>query len=426
MNRNLTAVAVLTAGFVLCVSPELRAQDSSDMCIECHRAFESDSLAGPVGHFEADVHATAGFGCVDCHGGDASIAGPGGMDPALGFIGVPRGEEVIAVCGRCHSDGEFMRQFNPSLRVDQVAEYWTSRHGQRLAVAADTAVATCADCHAPHGMRRASDPKSTVYPPTVASTCGRCHDDAARMGPYDIPVDQHEKYVRSVHHEAMIEGGDISAPTCNDCHGNHGAAPPGLAWVGNVCGQCHAVMADQFAESQHSRTFAALGMPGCATCHGNHEILAAGDSLLGLGEGAVCATCHSDGDPGGRAAMTMRTEIDSLVSGIDSAAFVLRQAEEAGMEVSAAQADLTDANSALVMGRAAMHSFSAAAVAEALAPGHEIAGASLEDGRSALQDLRVRRLGLIASVAIILMLILALVLKIRQIESGPADSPGRA
>ena len=45
---------------------------------------------------------------------------------------------------------------------------------------------------------------------------------------------------------------------------------------------------------------------------------------------------------------------------------------------------------------------------------------------SALQDLRVRRLGLIASVAIILMFILALFLKIRQIESGPADSPGRA
>jgi hypothetical protein len=425
MNWNVTAATVIVA-LVSGGSQDLLAQGSSDMCIECHRALDSESLAGPVEVFESDIHAEAGFGCVDCHGGDDSIAGLGGMDPALGFLGAPRGEEVIVVCGRCHSDGEFMRQFNPSLRVDQVAEYWTSRHGQRLAATGDTAVATCSDCHAPHGIRAASNPNSTVYPPTVASTCGRCHDDPARMGVFDIRVDQHEKYARSVHYEAMVDGGDISAPTCNDCHGNHGAAPPGLSWVGNVCGQCHAVMADYFDESRHAQTFADLGMPGCATCHGNHEILAAGDSLLGLGEGAVCTTCHSDSDTGGGAAMAMRAGIDSLLSEIEAATTVLHDAEQAGMEVSAAQADLTDANSALIMGRAAVHSFSPDAVAEALEPGYEIATASLETGESALQDLRVRRLGLIASVAIILMFILALVLKIRQIESGPADSPGRA
>ena len=190
---------------------------------------------------------------VDHHADDFVAA----MDTEFGpnpYRGSPTRAEVPSFCGRCHSDGEFMRQFNPSLRVDQVAEYWTSRHGQRLAATGDTAVATCSDCHAPHGIRPASDPSSSVYPPTVASTCGRCHDDAARMGAFDIPVDQHEKFERSVHREAMVDGGDISAPTCNDCHGNHGAAPPGLSWVGNVCGQCHAVMADHFDESQHAQT----------------------------------------------------------------------------------------------------------------------------------------------------------------------------
>jgi hypothetical protein len=122
----------------------------------------------------------------------------------------------------------------------------------------------------------------------------------------------------------------------------------------------------------------------------------------------------------------MRAGIDSLVSEIEAAAIVLHEAEQAGMEVSAAQSDLTDSRSSLIMGRAAMHSFSPDAVTEALAPGREIARTSLEEGQSALQDLRVRRMGLIASVAVILILILALVLKVRQIESGPADSPGRA
>jgi len=426
MNQNMTIAAVVAFCLTLGSAPVVVAQDSADMCIECHRALGSESQSHHVEQFETGIHAAAGFGCVDCHGGDASIAGPGGMDPALGFLGAPRGEEIVAVCGRCHSDAEFMRQFNPALRVDQVAEYWTSRHGQRLAATGDTTVATCADCHAPHGIRPASDPNSTVYPPNVASTCGRCHDDSARMSAFDIPVDQNEKYARSVHHEALVDGGDISAPTCNDCHGNHGAAPPGLSWVGNVCGQCHAVMAEQYDESRHAQTFAAMGMPGCATCHSNHEILAAEDSLLGLGDGAICVTCHTEGDPGGSAAVAMRAGIDSLVAGIDTATAVLHEAEQAGMEVSAAQADLTDANSALIMGRAAVHSFSPDAVTEALAPGREIAGTSLESGQSALQDLRIRRMGLIASVAVILILILALVLKIRQIESGRADSPGRA
>jgi hypothetical protein len=424
MNRNQTAAAV-AIGLVLCLTPDVHGQEATDMCSECHRALGSEPLSGPVEQFATDIHAASGFGCVDCHGGDASIAGMGGMDPALGFLGVPTGAEVIEVCGRCHSDAEYMRQFNPSLRVDQVAEYWTSRHGQRLAAAGDTSVATCADCHVPHRIRPASDPRSTVYPPNVAGTCGRCHDDAERMDEYGIPVDQHQKYARSVHYEALVDRGDISAPTCNDCHGNHGAAPPGVSWVGNVCGQCHAVMAEQFAESRHARTFADLGMPGCATCHGNHEILAAGDEFLGLGDGAVCAACHSEGDPGGRAALAMRASIDSLVQQIEEATAVLDEAEEAGMEVSSAQADLKDSNSALVMGRSAMHSFSPPAVSEALLPGRAIAEASLEVGQSALQDLRIRRLGLIASVAVILLLILALVLKIRQIESAPVGSSGR-
>lgn len=426
MNRKLTVAAIAAVGLVLCLTPELSGQDTSDMCIECHRALSSEAADDPVTQFESDLHAAAGFGCVDCHGGDASIEGMGGMDPALGFLGVPDGEEIIQVCGRCHSDAEFMRQFNPSLRVDQVAEYWSSRHGQRLASTGDTAVATCADCHVPHSIRPASDPNSTVYPPNVARTCGRCHEDPARMEPYGIPVDPNEKYARSIHSYAMTDGGDISAPTCNDCHGNHGAAPPGVSWVGNVCGQCHAVMADQYADSRHAKTFADLGMPGCATCHGNHEVLEAGDSLLGLGEGAICSTCHAAGDRGGEAAVAMRSSIDSLVTGIEQATAVLHEAEQAGMEVSNAQADLKDSNSALVMGRAAVHSFSPDAVSEALAPGMEIAAASLVEGQSALQDLRVRRLGLIASVAVILLLILALVLKIRQIESGQADSAGRA
>src|SRR5688572_12273090 len=44
---------------------------------------------------------------------------------------------------------------------------------------------------------------------------------------YGIPTDQAEKFKGSVHGEALLKNRDMAAPTCNDCHGNHGAAPPG-------------------------------------------------------------------------------------------------------------------------------------------------------------------------------------------------------
>ena len=58
---------------------------------------------------------------------------------------------------------------------------------------------------------------------------------------------QFADYQKSVHYAALTKGNDLSAPTCNDCHGNHGAAPPGVGSVANVCGTCHAVFAQKFA-----------------------------------------------------------------------------------------------------------------------------------------------------------------------------------
>lgn len=90
----------------------------------------------------------------------------------------------------------------------------------------DTKVAISIDCYSVHGIRPASDARSTIHPLKIANTCSRCHADAAYMKPYKIPTDQFGGYSASVHQEAMTVRGDLSAPTCTSCHGNHGAAPP--------------------------------------------------------------------------------------------------------------------------------------------------------------------------------------------------------
>jgi hypothetical protein len=403
-----------------CIAPSVGyAQAQEGTCVSCHSGL-SGNLAEPVEEYAASVHAARGFGCVSCHGGDAQEFSMAAMDPSRGYVGVPERQQIPTLCGRCHSDAQFMRQYNPALRVDQVAEYLTSVHGQQLMRSNDERVATCVSCHPAHAIKPPSDPTSSVNTLNVAQLCGSCHSDPDYMQPYMIPTDQEERYRQSIHWQMLSVEGDLSAPTCNDCHGNHGAAPPGISWVGNVCGQCHTVMSGLFQESQHARVLAMLGSPGCATCHRNHDIHEAGDELLGLGEGAACGMCHAEVDAGGAVASEMRSLIDSLHREFAKADSVLARAEHAGMEVSEAQFDLNAATTALISARAAVHGFSVDAVRQEVAAGLEVTSRAYERGQKALADLQFRRVGLAVSVTIILLLIVGLVLKIRQIERKTA------
>lgn len=411
-------------------TPPASAQAAKEGCVTCHLETGDERLAKPVKDFAEDIHAAKGFGCVACHGGDAKATGIEAMDPAKGYIGKPERAQMAQVCGRCHADARFMKRYNPALRVDQVTEYATSVHGRRLKELGDPKVATCASCHPAHSIRPPSDPKSSVHPLRVAETCGRCHGDAKYMEGYRIPTDQLARYKTSVHWQTMSAKGDLSAPTCNDCHGNHGAAPPGVGWVGNVCGQCHTVMADLFAKSVHAKAFAQMGQPGCVTCHDNHEIRPAGDELLGLGEKAVCRTCHDAADKGGKTATAMRAVLDGLQRESEQAGAVLAKAEEAGMEVSQAQFDLAGAKDALIKARAAVHAFVLDAVRKEAEPGLAVSAKAYGRGVRALDELQFRRKWLAVSVAVILALIGGLVLKIRQLErrpskSGASDEEGR-
>jgi predicted CXXCH cytochrome family protein len=407
------ALAALLEARVALAQPPAAPKEG---CPACHLETGDERLAKPVKAYADDIHRAKGFGCVACHGGDGKEAGMEAMDPAKGYLGTPARGQVAQVCGRCHSDARFMKNYNPALRVDQVAEYATSVHGRKLREANDPKVATCVSCHPAHSIRPPSDPASTVHPLRVAQTCGHCHADATYMAGRKIPTDQLQRYTESVHWKAMSVKGDLSAPTCNDCHGNHGAAPPGVGWVGNVCGQCHSVMGELFAKSVHAKAFASLGAPGCATCHDNHAIKPAGVEMVGLDKTAVCAGCHAADDRGGKAAVAMREALEGLRAERARAAEALARAEHAGMEVSQARFELTGANEALVKARVAVHAASLAAVSKETEAGLAIAAKAYARALRAFDELRFRRQGLAVSLVIIVVLIAALVLKIRQLD----------
>ena len=416
MSARRLAGCVIGALALVMAWPAPAQPQATSGCITCHLEIGDDRLVKPVKEFTEDIHAAKGFDCVACHGGDAKASGPEAMDPAKGFVGKPARRDLPQLCGRCHSDARFMRRYNPSLRVDQVAEYATSVHGRRLRELGDPKVAVCTSCHPAHSIRPPSDPKSSVHPLHVADTCGSCHAAAKYMEPYKIPTDQLQKYKGSIHWQTMSVKGDLSAPTCNDCHGNHGAAPPGISWVGNVCGQCHSIMADLFAKSVHAKVFAQMGNPSCVTCHENHEVKETSDAMLGLADKAVCAGCHGADDPGGKAAVAMRGLIDSLSREFDRARTLLTQAEHAGMEVSQAQVDLNGAKDALIKARAAIHTFRVEPVKTDVEAGLGISAKAYSRGVRALDELQFRRKWLAVSVVLILALIAGLVLKIRQFD----------
>jgi predicted CXXCH cytochrome family protein len=309
-----------------------------------------------------------------------------------------------------------MRQFDPGLRTDQVSEYWTSRHGQLLRDDNDPQVATCIDCHPAHGIRPPDDPASTVHPSNVVTTCGRCHADAARMAGRDIPTSQVAEYSGSVHGRLLLEEGDLSAPVCNDCHGNHGAAPPGLASVRNVCGQCHTVMADYFDQSAHEQIFQEADLPGCATCHDHHAIQPVDDATLGERAQDVCATCHEPPDSLGLEFERIAAVLDTLTRVEQQSRSVLEEAENAGMEVSQALFELDDIRNVQTRAHSAIHTFHVDPVRTEVTAGLEIAARAEARGHEALVDHRSRRVGLGASAAVVLLLIVGLLMKIRELE----------
>ena len=415
---GLLFVAVF-GGLLTTVGPAAAQPAQASGCETCHKDQTSAALSTPARDFAAtDVHRDKGFTCVDCHGGNLNETDKAkAKAPTTGFKGKPAGQMVIAVCSWCHSDAALMRKYAPKQRIDQAAEYATSVHGQQLAKG-DSKVATCVSCHGAHGVRLVSDAASPVYAMNVAATCTKCHADPERMKSYKLPdgsplpIDQRAKYEKSVHHAAMVENNDLSAPTCNDCHGNHGAAPPGVGAIANVCGTCHTVFATKFALSTHSQIFDR----GCVECHGNHEIAKPSDAMLGTDKASVCANCHSEGDNGHVAATRMRAEIEKLKTAIVRSQALIATAENAGMEMGEQSLTLREAGNHLTMARTEMHAFDPKTVDTVLQAGLGLTTKVDAEGQAALAEVSYRKTGLAMSLGAILLVVVALALKIRSLK----------
>jgi len=382
-------------------------------CLDCHKELDGALQAAAVA-FAQDVHGQFGLSCRDCHGGNPATDD---VDKAKdkSFKGAPKRERIPEFCGGCHADAAKMRGFNPSLRVDQLDQYWTSRHGQRLK-AGDAKVAVCTDCHGAHGVQTARFPKSMTFPWNIPQTCGRCHADKALMASYLLPAGQLEDYRASVHARALFDKKDLSAPACNDCHGNHGAYPPEVGSVSGVCRQCHPSAGELFAKSPHKKAFVEIEAGECGACHGNHKIEAPTNALIGSTAGSACIQCHEAGSKAWTTAAELRSLLEEFESGTASAEVALDAADRKGVEVSEARFKLQDVHTILVSAKNLTHGLDLAEIRKAIVEGENALAEVEAAGQKALAEARFRRRGLVVATICLALLAAALALKIRRLK----------
>ena len=185
------------------------------------------------------------------------------------------------------------------MTAQYVMGYEQSVHAQALKKGNGNA-ATCINCHGSHDMRKGGDPESPVSKKHIQTACAQCHKDIAVT------------YASSIHGTALSKG-NIAAPACTDCHGEHKILGPKdlnspvskLHVSAEVCTPCHTSVkmsekfgiatgrSESYLESYHGLAVKAgkTEAANCASCHGVHDILPSSDSRSRVNKGNLASTC---------------------------------------------------------------------------------------------------------------------------------------
>jgi len=415
-----------------------------DNCILCHTdpevqkpetlfSLSQVSSNSPAHHLNLrdlvdDVHFRRGLSCAGCHGGDPASdklehsfvkEWPStGRDKDRGW--------VLSFCARCHSDPTFMNRFNPALPTDQLAKYKESPHGKLLLLTKDPRAPNCVSCHGVHGIRSAKNPLSKVYPKRVHETCGACHANPETMAGFKLPdgsplpTNQVALYRASIHGRALLERGDLGAPACNNCHGNHAAMPVGLSSVSQSCGLCHAGNASLFDGSKHKQAFEEHKWPQCGQCHSHHGIAKTSDSLLAAGPGQLCTKCHQEYAKDKPECSATAAYFYTSITGMDQARnrfnIIAEQLAMKGLDVDPIYNQLNELSDSLKQARSHIHSFSKNGFERVAAPGEKAVQGISGLVKEAKAEYRIRQRGLVASITLIGLVMVSLYLKLRQLE----------
>ena len=155
-------------------------------------------------------------------------------------------------------------------------------------------------------MLSEKDPKSSIHPLNLPTTCAACHSQYNIASDPDVRIaNSFVQYKAGVHGEVIEKGVNIAA-SCNDCHGTH------KLWKANetkskvnrmnipeTCSKCHNDFYYQYINGIHGKAVIAgvVQTAICTDCHGEHKILDSDDQespIHPLNIAATCSKCHED------------------------------------------------------------------------------------------------------------------------------------
>jgi cytochrome b subunit of formate dehydrogenase len=219
-------------------------------------------------------------------------------------------------CGECHEDVAFSSSAHPDLVCQDCHTNVGSEHEgddlealtdedscaechgkllRTLSRSAHESDVSCNDCHGdPHNIHLTDDLASAVSPVNQIKQCGACHD---------TPASLIDGYLTSEHGKALLLSGLINAPSCSDCHGDHGIlpvdsdrAPAAHKNSPEMCGSCHLLLLENWkTQSAHGQQWAAGEEgPVCIDCHATHEIGDPTSAASRLTSADNCGGCHEE------------------------------------------------------------------------------------------------------------------------------------
>lgn len=281
------------------VSPKVAGSKFSESrltesCGKCHSK-EVETYAGSTHGKALATTAKGAPTCVSCHPPNVTIVG-GSADSLTVKAAQAR------VCQSCHVDSADVRdRMAPTTAL--VPSWDRSAHGAKLQHG-NASAANCVSCHGSHGIRKKSEPGSTVGRDSIAGTCAKCHSAIEKT------------FNQSVHGMARTSP-KTDSMTCATCHAEHASAASVDAKSGaaskpviaQACGRCHdpvtfagayGISSDRFknfADSYHGLTVlnGAVEAANCASCHSAHDVKPKNDTTSGVNvanRAANCGKCH--------------------------------------------------------------------------------------------------------------------------------------
>jgi cytochrome b subunit of formate dehydrogenase len=244
-------------------------------CIDCHMALDG------IDDFPHETN-IAGVNCAECHS-DAFDEYMTGFREHL----VTRGYSDIPNCTQCHGKHEI------SHKTDTRLVCGICHNDKRLAFEKSVHFnddspdgLSCTSCHSAHDKTERGLMLAEDWRIDMVNQCEGCHDN------------QSANYLNSHHYNEVVSG-NLNAPICIDCHGDHEIhkvddpqSPVHVDHLDKTCDRCHA----GHNASIHRKSDVDPRLMTCVACHTGHvtDMNRVESAIFKETVPETCDRCHGD------------------------------------------------------------------------------------------------------------------------------------